>query len=155
LAAAGTGPRTADRIVVWNTYNRGGDRGAKRINVSVSLRGETLWSRTGIPIEFKQGKDTSVEIQPPALLFDAVRVEVVQWHMHGGGLAEVEVFRGEQNLARGGKVTASSVVDANYPAQALTDGNTTSARAGVYWLLESNKPGWAEVQLNTGGGRKK
>jgi hypothetical protein len=155
LAATATGPRTADRIVVWNTYNRGGDRGAKKINVSVSLRGEIVWSRANIPIEFKNGKDTSVEIPAPATLFDAVRVEVTAWHQAGGGLSEIQVFRGDQNLAQGGAATASSTLDPNYPPQALTDGNTTSSRAGVYWLLKGNTPGWAEVALKQGGGRKR
>jgi hypothetical protein len=153
LAATATGPRTADRIVVWNTNNRGGDRGAKKINVSVLLRGEVIWSRANVPIEFATGKDTSVTVPAPATTFDAVRVEVTAWHMHGGGLSEIQVFRGEQNLARGGRATASSSIDANYPPQALTDGDTSASRG--YWLLKSNTPGWAEVELNGGGGRKK
>lgn len=150
LAATGTGPRTADRIVVWNTYNRGGDRGAKKINISVSLRGETIWSRANIPIEFKHGKDTSVEIPAPGTLFDGVRVEVVQWHMHGPGLSEVQVWRGGQNLARGAAVTASGTPDPNCPPRAVTDGNTTSVNAGTYWVGDHLKPGWVEIDLRTG-----
>ncbi len=153
LAATATGPRTADRIVVWNTNNRGGDRGAKKINVSVLLRGEVIWSRANVPIEFATGKDTSVTVPAPATTFDAVRVDVTAWHMHGGGLSEIQVFRGDQNLARGGRATASSSIDTNYPPQALTDGDTSASRG--YWLLKSNTPGWAEVELNGGGGRKK
>jgi hypothetical protein len=150
LAATATGPRTADRIVVWNTYNRGGDRGAKKINVSVLLRGEVVWSRANIPIEFAHGKDTSVAVPAPGTLFDRVRVEVVQWHMHGPGLSEVEVWRGGQNLARGATVTASGTPDPNCPPRAVTDGNTTSINAGTYWVGDSVKAGWVEVDLGTG-----
>jgi hypothetical protein len=143
----------ADRLVVWNCHNTSSnDRGTARINVLLLLRGTVGWSKSGLPIDWNPGKDTSLTIPLPKIPFDKIRIEVVEWHKLGGGLSEIQVFRGETNIAQGAPVAVSGMYDKRFPASRLTDGITTSAEdAKGYWLLPNAAPGWAEIDIS---GRK-
>lgn len=156
LAQASPGATTADRIVIWNQHNNvSNDRGTRTLNVALLLKGKTVWRQSRLAIEWKANQDISLTIQLPTILFDRVRVEVVEWHGIGGGLSEIEVFAGTQNIAKGGAVTASGYVRSTVPGTQdlfqpafLTDGTTTSgASYKGYWCLPNNTAGWAEIEL--------
>ncbi len=147
LAAAGmTG---ADRLVIWNTTGGpANDRGAKTINILLMYRGAPVWKRLNVPLDWAAGKETSLTVTLPKMAFDTVRVEVIQWRGLGGGLGEIQVFRGNDNMALNAQANASAAYDKRFAPSQLTDGITSSHDAAKgYWLLPNSVAGWAEVVL--------
>ena len=83
---------------------------------------------------------------------DRFRVEVTRIYGKAGGFAEVEIYSGKRNIARGAPVTASAPFgtgDAR-SCDKITDGILSSARYRVgYWLMkEDARTGWAEIDLS-------
>jgi len=67
-----------------------------------------------------------------------------------GGLAEVEVYQGDTNVALGAAATGDSSPEAVFRPDRLTDGNRGGKldQEGI-WLLINGKPGSALVDLNS------
>ena len=102
--------------------------------------------RTISSVPWEVNKDTFLAVPIRRIAADTVRVEIVRWHQEGGGLSEVEVFSGKENIARGCRVMVSAEYDARFSGAKLTDGITTSSTGGVgYWLLPNGHSGWAEI----------
>ncbi len=145
--------RTADRIVVWNTHNgKASDRGTTKFNIYLLRHGEVVWSQMAIALDWKPSAASSVSIPAPRATFDAVRIEIIAWHGHGGGLAEVEVWRGAENIALGCAVTADGTYQptADFPGN-LTDGITdtpTDIYKG-YWLAPDAKATKIDIDLSS------
>lgn len=134
-----------DKIVIWNQNNGGkGDRGTKRINLSLLAGGRELWSRKSLKVDWDAVKAGSVEVLVPTVNADTVRIEVTDSVNGKGGLAEVEYFRGGRNIAKGGEVKTSGYWENNpkHTGAMLTDGVQ-----GTYWLLPDGLEGWAEITL--------
>lgn len=134
-----------DRIVIWNQNNNGkGDRGTKRVSVSLYLGGREIWSRNSIKVEWDAVNLEKVEIPVPTMTADQLRVEITDTVNGKGGLSEVEFLRGGRNIALGGEVRVSAVWENNpkHAGTMLTDGIQTT-----YWLIPNDQDGWAEIAL--------
>ncbi|HEX7375941.1 MAG TPA: NPCBM/NEW2 domain-containing protein [Pirellulales bacterium] len=134
----------ADRIVVWNLQMK--DQGTRELNVALLRDEREVWRRDAIEIAWSPETAESVAIEIPPLRFDRVRVEITKWEQVRGGLAEIEVFQGDRNLARGCPTTGARWTS-EWGTVKLTDGNTTSSHDG-YWLLHDTTSGWAEIDLS-------
>ena len=134
-----------DKIVIWNQNNGGkGDRGTKRVNLSLLAGGRELWSRKSLKVDWDAVKAGNVEVVVPTVNADTVRIEVTDSVNGKGGLAEVEYVRGGRNIAKGGEVKTSGYWENNpkHTGAMLTDGVQ-----GTYWLLPDGQEGWAEITL--------
>jgi hypothetical protein len=106
--------------------------------------------KDNVAVVWERGKDSSTSVRAPLTAFDTVRVEITRWHQLCGGLAEIQVFRGAENIARGAAATASGSWHATYLPSAVTDGILSSEQVRTgYWLLPGNTAGWVEVDLRT------
>ncbi|HJT31028.1 MAG TPA: NPCBM/NEW2 domain-containing protein [Pirellulales bacterium] len=139
---------TADRVVIWNQHNdRHHDRGTLECNLSLVREGQEVWRQDQIALPWSAERDENVSINVPNLRFDRVRVEITKWEQASGGLAEIEVYRGEANLARGCPATACAQLNSRFTADKLTDGIVTGY-FDSFWLLPDRMPGWAEIDLS-------
>lgn len=147
---AGARPMTADRVVIWNTTDGGsGGAGTSMVNVIFSLRGEEVWRKDNVSVPWEPRQDRALTMSAPASAFDRVRVEITKWVGHTGGIGEIQIMRGQQNLARGAAARVSGLFDGRFPAAAITDGVTTTVTAKTgYWLAPSGKPAWVELDVN-------
>lgn len=135
----------SDKIVIWNQNNGGkGDRGTKRVNVSLLAGGRELWSRKSLKVDWDAAKTGSAEVLVPTVNADTLKVEVVDSVNDKGGLAEVEFIRAGRNIAQGGEVKVSAFWENNpkHAGAMLTDGVPST-----YWLLPDGQNGWAEITL--------
>jgi len=145
LADPAASNRTADRVRLWNQHN-GIARafGSLRADVTLYRDGAPIWRRRGIALDWADDADRVTELPLPPLAFDRIRVTITEFHDRGGGLAEIEVLRGDQNLALGCAARASGgfrKATYGWPGW-VTDGNTSSARKGVgYFLLPFRETG--------------
>lgn len=139
-----------DRIVLWNEHNSNfNNSGTGVCNVILLRDGGAVWQQNGVRLEWARGRDLSTELSVPNVKADAVRVEVLARIGNSGGLAEVEVYSGDKNLARGCPARASAEnANDRRTAATLTDGNTSSKiHEEGYWLLPDGQNGWAEIEL--------
>jgi hypothetical protein len=137
----------ADHVVLWNQYNGNArDRGTRQCSLSLWREGRQIWTKQEIEVPWTPDSDQNVSVELPSMRFDRLRVDVTKWQQSGGGLAEIEVVRGDRNLALGRPARALASFDSRFLAPNLTDGVHTSTR-GAFWLLPSGMPGWAEVDL--------
>jgi hypothetical protein len=135
----------SDKIVIWNQNNNGkGDRGTKKVSVSLLVGGREVWSKKFVKIDWDATKEAKVEIPVPTMSSDKLRVEITDTVNGKGGLSEVEFFRGGRNVAQGGEVKVSAFWENNpkHSGATLADGVSTT-----FWLLPDNQEGWAEITL--------
>lgn len=147
---AGRRARPIDRVVLWNEHNSSfNNSGTQRCNVILLRDGGEVWRQNGVRVQWTPGRDLSTEVSVPKVNADTVRVEVLARIGNSGGLAEVEVYSGDQNLARDCPARASAEnANDRRTAACLTDGNTSSEIHEVgYWLLPDGQEGWAEIDL--------
>lgn len=140
-------PLMADRIVIWNTHNRGWkDRGALECRITLLLQEKPVWQAT-TPIEWNENGPSSVVVRPPRKGLDAIQVDVTKYRGKGAGLAEIEVYQGPMNLALYCPVRASTYFEQqplHHPRQ-VTDGQKNSDTTD--WCVDNWKTGWAKVFL--------
>jgi len=150
VRAAGRVKVTADKVVLWNTRNSSHmDRGAVSCNLMLGYRGSTVWFKKGIRMPWNAKTNPSLVVQLPKKVFDTLRVEVVAWHVSGGGLSEIEVYSDEQNIARNRPARASGQMDARFSPSSVTDGIVQENENYVgYWLLPDSSPGWIEIDFS-------
>jgi len=135
----------SDKIVIWNQNNNGkGDRGTKKVSVSLLVGGREVWSKRFVKIDWDAIKETKVEIPVPTMSSDTLRVEITDTVNGKGGLSEVEFIRGGRNVALAGEVKVSAFweKDPKHAGAMLTDGVSTT-----FWLLPDGQEGWAEITL--------
>lgn len=138
---------TPDRIVVWNTHNGSAkDRGAKAIVVTWLLQGKPI-GRQAVAIAWNADEAAYVVLRPKPVRIDEIRVEITQHQGLGGGLGEVEVLVGQENIALGctPRVDAVWERDKRFDAEKLVD-RDTSGDTG-FWLTENGRNGWASIPL--------
>ncbi|QDU51279.1 hypothetical protein Pan110_36430 [Gimesia panareensis] len=140
-------PLEADKIVIWNQHNgQYLDRGTEACVVTLLLQGKPVW-RKATRIPWDQDAPACQTLNPPAVRFDQIRVDVTQYRGNGGGLGEIEVFDNKINVASNCSVVASEYWEDNpkhHPTN-LTNGDNSGATG--YWLLNNRKNGWALVDL--------
>ncbi|MBK8094135.1 MAG: hypothetical protein IPK32_19770 [Verrucomicrobiaceae bacterium] len=135
----------SDKIVIRNQNNNGkGDRGTKKVNISLLAAGREVWSRKAVRVEWDAIKEGFVEVSVPRLTADTIRVEITEAVNDRGGLSEIEFIRGGKNIAKLAEVKTSAVWENNpkHAGSTLTDGVP-----GTYWLLPDNQEGWVEITL--------
>lgn len=135
----------SDKIVIWNQNNGGkGDRGTKRVNVSLLSGGREVWSRKSLKVDWDPVKAGSAEVLVPTVNADTLRIEITDAVNDKGGLSEIEYLRGGRNLAKGGEVKVSAVWENNtkHTGAMLTDGSQDT-----YWLSPDQQKGWVEIML--------
>lgn len=146
---AAAGKNGKYRIVIWNQHvGHFNDRGAKMINVIWYSGDKEVDSKKDIEMPWARDKDEKIVINYHGPAFDRVRVEITKWQGIGGGLAEIQVYRGEELLSQGKPTRASGSFKSDYAADRVVDGITSSSGNSGYWLLPANSPGWVEVYLN-------
>lgn len=140
---------TADKLVIWNQHNAShNDRGALECNVRLLARRREVWSEEAIVVPWVPNADHSVTLPLPSKRFDKVRIEITKWQQRSGGLAEVQVLRGANNLSLNCPAIAAAVFDEWRSGIRVTDGIVNSDAEGVgYWHLWLPTPGWVEVDL--------
>ena len=92
-------------LVIWNGDLRLND-GFMSTVADVSLRsngGSVLWEKKSVAVS-----SSNTVVRLPNIDFARVRITVTRWTGSGGGLSEVEVLKGGENVALGCKVNASS-----------------------------------------------
>ncbi len=148
----------AHKIVLINTHEfRFGGRRWKRASIQtgttkcnvILLKGDqTVWTKKDVDVNWIASRDASTTIRLPKKSFERIRIEIIEWKGECGGLTELQVFRGQKNIAQGCPVSASAVNHHASGAEAVTDGVLTSARERQgYWLLPMRARGWIEVDL--------
>lgn len=140
------------KLVLWNQHNgKYGDRGTKACTVEVFANDSSIWKSGKIDLAWSPSKDEKAEVMIPSLPlnFDRVRVSILKWAGHGGGLSEIELWHGDKNLARKAKVTASdSYKWRPFVPEAVIDGITSSSAFHVgYWLLPDKTGGWIDLKI--------
>jgi hypothetical protein len=123
--------------------------------VRLKLGAKVVWEEKAIPVAWDGAKKTNPKttVDIPAIKYDTVHIEVVEWVGGGGGLAEIELIRNGKNIALRKPAMASAAYSADHPehctAQMVNDGIVDEGRdAGDgkgYWLLPTGKAGWIEV----------
>ena len=144
---------TADRVVIWNQFNPPhSDRGTTACTLRLLRLGKEVWSKADIAIPWEAFQDRSATVELPKLEFDSVRVDVDTWHGPGGGLSEVQIFRGEENIALACPVIDSQSISEDFRAERAVDGIVRPRHQGIgYWLLPDGIAGWIEIDVSGAG----
>ena len=137
-------------IRLWNTHNwKYCDRGADKVKVEIFHKDKLVFASGVLDMPWQVQNSPSLDIRfPENIDFDRVRINIMQIHGRGGGLAEVQVFVKGKNIARGCTTQSSSI----YNGVLCTSTNTVDGVAedigdGIgYWLLKSgDEPGWLDL----------
>ncbi len=138
----------ARKLVIWNQHNSDSrDRGTEKCVVHL-LRGDhTVWTSDEIEVAWQPNADASTTVDLPGHRFDRLRVEITAWHGRGGGLAELQLFDGETEIARGCPARANSSLSERHRAATINDGITSSANFG-FWILPNGVGGWIEIDVS-------
>jgi hypothetical protein len=143
--------REISRIVLWNQHNGQFNNGGTRTcNLILLSKGKEVWRKADFAVPWQPDSDVAAAVEIPRVLADKLRIEITAWHQTAGGLAEVQVFTANENIAAGcpAKASAEHRQGDSRSADKLTDGNTSSSREMVgYWLLPVAQAGWVEIQL--------
>lgn len=145
-------------LVLWNQYNGAArDRGTRTCKVEVFSGASVIWKVDRLVIPWSAGDDTKASVKFPKQIaaVDRIRVTILETIGYGGGLSEIELFRGNINIAHDSKVSASASYenDPRFSPDRVIDGITSSQNmfAG-YWLLPNSIPktkrnDWIELKL--------
>ena len=144
-------------LVLWNQYNGAAkDRGTRTCKIEAFAGTKVLWKMDRLEIPWEAGTDTKGSVKIPKFItrMDRIRITITQSIAIGGGLSEIELFDGDENLARKSMVSASAFFqsDKRFRPELVIDGITSSKEMWVgYWLLpnekELSRPGWIELRL--------
>ncbi len=138
------------KIIIFNTTNGiGNDRGTRQLNLVLMSDGKPVFQRRFAPNWAKNTSAPTTIRLPSRTKVDEVRVEVLAWIDNGGGLAELEVYHGDRNYARGAAASGDSSPNSMFRPGRLTDGDygNNVDQSGL-WLLSNEVPGSAVVHLN-------
>lgn len=142
---------SADRLVVWNQHRgAANDCGTRELNLTLFSQGKEVWKQPAVSVLWAADQDTFVTLPLPAQRFDRLRAAVTKLAGRRGGLAEIEIFRGTTNLARGCPTATASFVEPQFPPETVADGIISQSRteAEGYWLLPVQTGGWVDVDLS-------
>ena len=146
-------PAEGYKLVLWNHHNGiANDRGTQSCKIEAFKGNSVVWKLDAVKLDWEAGEDTEATVEIPAQWFgiDRLRITILEWKGFGGGLAEVELFRGGRNLARSARVVASSFFqkDDRFSAQRAIDGITSSSQMfSGYWLLPDETEGYLDIFL--------
>jgi len=138
------------RVVIWNLPldEALGKRSTSIVNVTLLAGKEVAWQWKGVKLDRRQAV---TEIPLPAVLFDKVTIDCLKWSGDGAGLAEVQVFVGNENVAEGKPCTVSSIDTLPQhldDENAVTDGVMHPTKDGEgYWIAEEKKKASVTIDL--------
>jgi hypothetical protein len=141
-------PLFADRILIWNQHNwTAQNRGTTECVVTVVKDGKERFRKV-VALPWSGDSPAWLVLRTPHVPIDQIRVEVTKFRGFGGGLAEIEVYDGETNIARNCSAVAVHYFEDNpyFHPRKLTDGDTSGHQDGM-WLLNNSVTGWAVVDL--------
>lgn len=146
-----TGPT---RLVIWNLpLDRSmHERATRQVKVKLFGGGKLVWQSKSLKLEPRQ---PNTEIILPQVLFDQVVIDALRWSGEGAGLAEVEVFIGNENVALHRPCEVTNIDGAPEHADdqhALTDEIRRPTDVGTgYWIAQPRKK--ASIRINLLGRR--
>ena len=160
-AVAARAEREEYELILWNQFNGAAkDRGTKACKIEAFSGASVIWKADRLEIPWNAGADTKASVKIPKQIstIERIRITILETIGSGGGLSEIELFRGDTNLARDCKVSASRFFhnDQRFSPERVIDGITSSQTMFVgYWLLPDSKPGaktenrpdWIELKL--------
>lgn len=150
ISTLGGSGGTADHVVVWNGHDfSAADRGCKVINLVLLKDDQPVWRKDGIDIPWSAQKSLPLSIRTPPLAFNVVRVEIKDWYYYGGCISEVEVYKGERNLALGCKTKVSGThhLIPDVHGATLTDGIEEPRSFAECWTPPDRGFAWGEIYL--------
>ncbi|MCO8124047.1 hypothetical protein NHH03_20045 [Stieleria sp. TO1_6] len=144
------GSRGQMGIVIWNLPSD--QKLHQRLTTSVTLQllsgSKVVWTKKNLKLNRKQ---PNTPIRLPDVMFDTVSVEVMKWSGSGGGLAEIQVFLRDENVAKGRPCEVSSIetLPTHLDDQhSLTDGVTLPTTVGDgYWIPEEDSKATVTINL--------
>jgi hypothetical protein len=145
-----------DRVVFWNlayTYSDSSVysyayRGTVKADIILFLKDKVVGHVPDIKINHKSMVSVSTEVPlRNTVAFDRMQVQVTNWTGAGGGFVEIQVFRGDENLALG-RATKASDSDAEGNFSRATDGEITKGTYCKGWMLPSKGKGWIELDFS-------
>ena len=137
-------------LVLWNLPLDGQlhDRQTTFVGIRLLRGKETVWRAKSIRLN-KDRVDTLVAL--PNVVFNKVVIDILKWKGEGGGLAEVEVYVGDRNVAlrRPCEVTNSETLPAHLDDDhAFTDGIQRPTENGKgYWIPEARAKATVMIDL--------
>ncbi len=137
----------ADKIMIWNQHNGVNlDRGTVECLVTLLFKGKSAW-RQVVRLPWNPDSPAGVALHPGHVRFDQVRIDITKFRGNGGGLAEIEVFDGNINLAQNASVVAMSYYrnDRRFYPENVIDGNKTGDSG--FWLLGNGQKGWVMIDM--------
>jgi hypothetical protein len=136
--------------VLWNTHNfKYRDFGTTECNVLLRRGGKTIWEKKNLAVAWDANSNPKTTLDIPAQRFDVLRVEITKWKGACAGLAEIQLYRNERNIALGRPARASDLYDPTIctPEMAV-DGLIDEKQDGKgYWLIR-HPPGWIEIDFS-------
>jgi hypothetical protein len=145
---------TADRLVLWNLSIGEGDyyyyayRGTTKADVFLFLKGKVVAHRPEVKVNWRSSTSLSTEVQLPAnTAFDRIQIHVTNWTGLGGGFTEIQVFKGDKNLAQG-RASNASDSDPNGNFSRATDGEIARDMVSQGWMLPARGKGWIELDFS-------
>ena len=137
-------------LIIWNLPQEDELHPRQTSTVGIRLiRGDTVvWQAKSYRLDAKQ---VATPVQLPNVLFDKVQVDLLSWRGEGGGLAEIEVMVGDDNVAarRPCEVTNLETLPMHLDDRhALTDGITQPTSMGHgYWIPEAGRKASVQIDL--------
>ena len=134
-------------LTIWNQHNAGhNDRGATRLNIQAFHKGNRVWEKQELPIDWEPDADKSLKVTFRSLPVDEIRVSIEEFQKKGGGLSEI-VLEINGRPRKPSSANASAQYDKRFSPGRVIDGITTSSKfAKGYWLLPGNQKGWIRIQ---------
>ncbi|MDF1743062.1 MAG: hypothetical protein P1V19_05165 [Gimesia sp.] len=140
-------PLRPDKIIIWNQHNgHHANSGTSACTVTLFYKGKSVWSQA-VQVPWQASAAAKQTLQPPNVRCDQIRVDITKYHGYAGGLAEVEVFEGNINLAKHCAVAGSGYwnKDRRFVPSHINNGITTGDRC--YWLLNKQSIGWIAISM--------
>lgn len=137
-------------MVIWNLPSKTVLHERSTVNVRIDLlkNDRVVW--TNKLVRLNRRADNS-PIRFPNVIFDKVKVETTRWTGNGSGLAEVEVYAGNENIALGRPCEVSSIETVPVhldDRDALTDGIVSPTEIGDgYWIPEEETKATVTIDL--------
>ena len=137
-------------MVIWNlpVDRKLHKRFTRTVNIRLLKGDQVVWSQKNYKLS---SKTASTAIKIPNVIFNKVVVDVVKWKGVGGGLAEIEVYVGKENVAanRPCEVTNSETLPTHLDDQhSFTDGTTQPTVEGEgYWIPEEKLKASVTIDL--------
>lgn len=151
--------RRSNELVIYNEHNSTArNNGAKIINVYLFRKGDVVWSKENVQVDWSTRDDLETIIEVPEEEFDAIKIDITAWYENGGGLSEVELWQDGKNVALGKYASTSKPHREGGETRGpwcVTDGiKSSKVHLEGYWLLPDGEAGSVMIDLKKPAKRK-